>query len=322
MDTNLVEIESFGGDSDSSDQLFNVIAVAAGGVPVALGALAAFLSWHWLPLAIGAGIGIVAAFSPRMAKQWERCIVLRLGRFQREAGPGLFWVLPFLDQVVYWIDLRIRTTGFVAEKTLTRDTVPVDVDAVLFWKVTSAIKAALEVENYGAAVAWAAQTALRDVIGKTDLAEMLVGRETLDHELEALISQRTESWGIQVTSVEIRDVVIPPGLEDAMSKQAQAEREKKARVILGEVEKDIAQKFMDAALTYGAPERAFHLRAMSMVYDGIKERGTLVLVPSSAVDTMGLGGVGAMAMIHDAQARASKDGAPAGGSEKPSLPEA
>jgi regulator of protease activity HflC (stomatin/prohibitin superfamily) len=193
--------------------------------------------------------------------------------------------------VPYWIDIRVITTSFKAEKTLTKDTVPVDVDAVLFWKVLDSQKAALAVADYQAAISWASQTALREVIGKTNLSEMLEGREKIDAQLQKIIDERTEMWGINVFSVEIRDVLIPAALEDAMSMQAQAERERQARVILGDSERQIADKFKEAAKVYADNPTAFHLRAMNMLYEGLKENATIVIVPSTAVDTMQLGGL-------------------------------
>ncbi len=230
-------------------------------------------------------------FALKIANQWEKGIVLRFGKFRHLAGPGLFWVIPIVDSIPAWIDHRVIVTSFNAEKTLTKDTVPINVDAVLFWVVWDAQKAALEVQNYRDAIAWAAQTALRDIIGKTMLADLLVGREKIDTELQQVIDQRTNPWGITVQSVEIRDIIIPAELEDAMSRQAQAERERQARVILGESEKQIAQSFLDAATTYGSNTTALHLRAMNMLFEGLKEKGALVIVPSSAVETMNLGGL-------------------------------
>lgn len=236
-------------------------------------------------------------FAIKIANQWEKGVVLRFGKFQRLAGPGLFWVTPVVDTVPTWIDHRVMVTPFNAEKTLTKDTVPINVDAVLFWVVWDAQKAALEVENYREAIGWAAQTALRDVIGKTMLADLLVGREAIDAELQQIIDQRTNPWGVTVQSVEIRDIIIPAELEDAMSRQAQAERERQARVILGESERQIAQSFLDAAKTYEGDATALHLRAMNMLFEGLKEKGALVIVPSSAVDTMNLGGVAGTASL-------------------------
>ncbi|BBL69052.1 slipin family protein [Methanoculleus chikugoensis] len=233
--------------------------------------------------------GVVAAASMQIADQWEKALVLRLGRFSGLRGPGVFAIVPLIDTVAYWIDLRTITTSFRAEKTLTRDTVPVDVEAVLFWRVRDPERAALEVEDYRSAISWAAQTALREVIGKSDLANMLEGRERLDAELQRIIDVRTEQWGIHVSSVEIRDILIPRELQDAMSMQAQAERERQARVILGDSELQVAKKFEEAARTYQDNPTALHLRAMNMLYEGLKEKATLVLVPASVLDTMNLG---------------------------------
>lgn len=246
----------------------------------------------WLLTFIGA---FLAASAVRVASQWERAVVLRLGKFAGLRGPGLFFITPVLDTVPYVIDLRLHTTVFRAEQTMTRDTVPVDVDAVLFWRVVDPQSAALEVANYQQAVSWAAQTALRDIIGRSTLAEMLSERERIDQALREVIDRRTESWGTRVESVEIRDVTIPQALQDAMSRQAQAERERQARVILGESETQIADKFAQAALMYQNNPTALHLRAMNMLYEGLRERGALVIVPSSAVESMNLGGVLGMA---------------------------
>jgi regulator of protease activity HflC (stomatin/prohibitin superfamily) len=240
---------------------------------------------------------LLLGVSIKVADQWDRAVLLRLGKFHGLRGPGLFFIVPVLDAVAYWIDLRVITTTFTAEKTLTKDTVPVDVDAVLFWKVVNPEKAALEVADYRGAIAWAAQTALRDVIGKTVLADMLVGREKIDAELQHMIDERTEQWGIRISSVEIRDVIIPTALQDAMSMEAQAERERQARVILGDSERQIANKFLEAAKLYATSPTALHLRAMNMLYEGLKERATLVIVPSTAVDSMQLGSVAAMAAL-------------------------
>ncbi|MDG6256234.1 MAG: slipin family protein [Methanomicrobiaceae archaeon] len=271
-----------------------------------------------LPL-LGAGIvllliALTAASSTKVADQWEKAVVLRVGRFRALAGPGFFTIIPLVDTIAYWIDLRIITTSFTAEKTLTKDTVPVDVEAVLFWKVTDPKKAALEVENYRSAISWAAQTALREVIGKSNLADMLEGREKLDAELQKIIDQRTEQWGIHISSVEIRDILIPTELQDAMSMQAQAERERQARVILGESEKQVAAQFEEAARTYEHNPTALHLRAMNMLYECLRENATLVLVPSSVLDTMSLGdisGVTALSKGLADQMRRAREEAPA-----------
>ncbi|MFN8426955.1 MAG: slipin family protein [Anaerolineales bacterium] len=236
-------------------------------------------------------LGIYVLFALKVASQWEKAVVLRLGKFKKLAGPGAFWIFPIMDNIPTWIDHRVMVTPFAAQKTLTKDTVPVDVDAVLFWVVWDAEKAALEVENYRAAVDWAAQTALRDIIGRMMLADILVGRSVIDKELQQVIDERTTPWGVTVQSVEIRDIVIPQDLEDTMSRQAQAERERQARVILGESEKQIAESFAEASKAYADNPTALHLRAMNMLFEGLKEKGALVIVPSSAVDTMNLGGL-------------------------------
>ncbi len=235
------------------------------------------------------GIYILIAF--KIADQWEKAIILRLGRFVGLKGPGPFWIVPIVDTIPAWVDHRVMVTPFTAERTLTKDTVPVDVDAVLFWVVWDAEKAALEVADYRAAITWAAQTALREIIGQMELADILVGRAKMDAELQGIIDERTTPWGVTVQSVEIRDVIIPQALEDAMSRQAQAERERQARVILGESEEQIADSFARASEAYRDNPTALHLRAMNMLFEGLKEQGALVIVPSSAVDTMNLGGV-------------------------------
>ncbi len=242
-------------------------------------------------------VGIYFLFALKVASQWEKVIVLRLGKFKGLKGPGLFWIIPIVDTTPTWIDHRVMVTPFAAQKTLTKDTVPVDVDAVLFWVVWDAEKAALEVEDYRAAVDWAAQTALRDIIGKKMLADILVGRSAIDKELQTVIDERTTPWGVTVQSVEIRDIVIPQDLEDAMSRQAQAERERQARVILGESEKQIADSFAEASQAYIHNPTALHLRAMNMLFEGLKEKGALVIVPSSAIDTMNLGGMSGMVSL-------------------------
>jgi regulator of protease activity HflC (stomatin/prohibitin superfamily) len=224
-------------------------------------------------------------------------VILRLGRFHALKGPGLFFIIPVIDTIPYWIDTRVITTGFKAEKTLTKDTVPVDVDAVLFWKVVDPKQAALAVSDYQSAISWASQTALRDVIGKTMLSDMLEGRDKISNVLQTIIDQRTEPWGIKVISVEVKDVLIPSGLENAMSMQAQAERERQARVILGDAERQIAEKFAEAAKSYEGNPIAFHLRAMNMLYEGLKENSTIVIVPSTAVESMQLGGLAGMTAL-------------------------
>jgi Membrane protease subunits, stomatin/prohibitin homologs len=236
-------------------------------------------------------LAVLVSIAIKVADQWEKAVILRLGKFRSLKGPGLFFIIPVIDMIPYWIDTRVITTTFKAEKTLTKDTVPVDVDAVLFWKVLDPQKAALAVADYKSAISWASQTALRDVIGKTILSDMLEGREKISKELQKIIDERTEPWGINVISVEVKDVLIPPALEDAMSMQAQAERERQARVILGDSERQVAEKFGEAAKTYINNPVALHLRAMNMLYEGLKENATIVVVPSTVLETMQLGGI-------------------------------
>lgn len=284
----------------------NVIGLALCLAAVAAG-LALLAVWPRQPVTPVAGlvIGIVGLMSPRIAQQWERAIVLRLGRFHGLRGPGLFWVVPFVDEVTAWIDQRTIATGFAAEQTLTADTVPVNVDAVLFWMVHDVEKAALEVQNYRHAISWAAQTALRDIIGRTTLTDLLRGRERIEDELQRLIDQRSNPWGVTVSSVEMRDIVIPGALQDAMSREAQAAREKQARIILGQAELEIAHSFAEASKAYQQNPTALHLRAMNMLYEGLKEKGALMLVPSSAVESMGMGGLMGAAALQQAQLTAS-----------------
>jgi regulator of protease activity HflC (stomatin/prohibitin superfamily) len=262
-------------------------------------------------LAVMLLVGVVLMQAPRIAQQWERAVVLRLGRFVGLRGPGLFWVVPFVDTVSSWVDQRTITTSFAAEQTLTSDTVPVNVDAVLFWMVHDVQKAALEVQDYERAVSWAAQTALRDIIGRTTLTELLRGRERIEAELQSLIDQRSNPWGVTVSSVEMRDIVIPGALQDAMSREAQASREKQARIILGEAEMEIAHSFEEAAKSYLHNPTALHLRAMNMLYEGLKEKGALMLIPSSAVESMGMGGLmGAAALRQSSLTGGNETSAP------------
>lgn len=241
--------------------------------------------------------GVYMSQSPKIAKQWERAVVLRLGKYTGLRGPGLFWITPFVETIPIYIDQRVITTSFAAEETLTSDTVPVNVDAVLFWMVHDSEKAALEVQDYTQAVSWAAQTALRDIIGRTSLTDLLRGRERIESELQALIDQRSNPWGVTVQSVEMRDIVIPTSLQDAMSREAQASREKSARIILGQAEVEIANLFFEASKSYQNNPTALHLRAMNILYEGLKEKGALMLVPSTAVESMGLGGLMGAAAI-------------------------
>ena len=281
--------------------ILNVVSVLVFIVIAGIGIVLTAATGSPMWVAGAAVIGVLAALSPRVAQQWERAVVLRLGRFIGLQGPGLFWIVPFIDVVARSIDQRMITTAFAAEQTLTMDTVPVNVDAVLFWVVHDPEKAALEVQNYPAAVSWAAQTGLRDIIGRTSLADLLRGREKIEHELQLLIDQRSTPWGITVQAVEMRDIVIPSSLQDAMSREAQASREKQARIILGEAEVEIAKSFETAAMSYQNNPTALHLRAMNMLYEGLKEKGALMLIPSSAVESMGLGGMMGAAALQQVQ---------------------
>jgi len=281
--------------------ILNVVSVLVfiviAGIGIVLTAATGSPTW----VAGAAVIGVIAALSPRVAQQWERAVVLRLGRFVGLRGPGLFWIVPFIDVVTRSIDQRMITTAFAAEQTLTSDTVPVNVDAVLFWVVHDPEKAALEVQNYPIAVSWAAQTALRDIIGRTSLADLLRGREKIEQDLQTLIDQRSTPWGVSVQAVEMRDIVIPSSLQEAMSREAQAAREKQARIILGEAEVEIARSFETAALSYRENPTALHLRAMNMLYEGLKEKGALMLIPSTAVESMGMGGMLGAAALQQAR---------------------
>ncbi len=288
----------------------NVVAIAVLLACAAVGAAATAASGTLVPLAIMLIVGVTLMQAPRLARQWERAVVLRLGRFVGLRGPGLFWIVPFIDTISSRIDQRTITTSFAAEQTLTSDTVPVNVDAVLFWLVHDVEKAALEVQDYAQAVSWAAQTALRDIIGRTTLTELLCGRERIEIELQRLIDQRSNPWGVTVSSVEMRDVVIPGALQDAMSREAQAAREKQARIILGEAEREIAHSFSEAAKMYHGDPTALHLRAMNMLYEGLKEKGALMLVPSSAVESMGMGGLMGAAALRQQSLASGVTGGP------------
>jgi regulator of protease activity HflC (stomatin/prohibitin superfamily) len=239
----------------------------------------------------GALVGLYLLLAVKVADQWEKAAILRLGRYKGLRGPGLFFIVPVIDKISRYVDQRIRVTDVSAESALTRDTVPVNVDAIVFWVVWDAEKCILEVEDFRQAIQMSAQTALRESIGRHELAQMITEREMLGKELQRILDEKTNPWGITVQSVEIRDVHIPPALEDAMSRQAQAERERQARIILGTAETEISSKFAEAALVYANNPVALHLRAMNMLYEAIKEKGSMVIVPSSAVETMGLGGM-------------------------------
>jgi regulator of protease activity HflC (stomatin/prohibitin superfamily) len=260
-----------------------VTCITAGGIGTALTERPAYVI-------AGSLVGLYLLFAIKVVRQWEKAIKLRFGRYVGLLGPGVFMIVPVIETLSQIVDQRVRVANVSAETTLTRDTVPVNVDAIVFWMVWNAEKAILEVENYNDAISMSAQTALRESIGRHDLHQALADREMLGQELQKILDEKTTPWGITVQSVEIRDVQIPPALQDAMSREAQAERERRARVILGTAETEIADKFASAAATYKDDPVALHLRAMNMLYEAIKERGSMVIVPSSAVETMGLGG--------------------------------
>jgi regulator of protease activity HflC (stomatin/prohibitin superfamily) len=300
----------------------NFLSAIAFAIPTVASAVAAVAIDAPLALIGGAAVGIVAALSPKIAQHWERAVVLRFGRYQGLRGPGPFFVIPFVDTVSAWVDQRTVTTAFTAEETLTSDTVPVNVDAVLFWTVYDPEKAALEVQDYTAAISWASQTALRDIIGRTSLSELLRGRVRIEKELQALIDERTTPWGVTVHSVEMRDVVIPAALQDAMSREAQASREKSARIILGEAEVAIAELFEKAAERYRDNPTALQLRQMNILYEALKQKGGMMVIPSSIVESMGPAGVmGTAALASQAQAQQQQDHAlPEAPAERPVLP--
>ncbi len=256
---------------------------------------------HTAPAMIGALVGVYFLFAIKVVRQWEKVAVLRLGRYIGLRGPGLCHIIPIVDTLSAYVDQRVRVTSVSAESTLTRDTVPVNVDAIVFWMVWNAEKSILEVENFIEAITLSAQTALRESIGRHELAQMITERETLGRELQHILDEKTNPWGITVQSVEIRDVKIPSGLEDAMSRQAQAQRERQARIILGQAESEISNSFVQASASYAENPVALHLRAMNMLYEAVKEKGAMVIVPSSAVETMGLGGTLATASLGGAK---------------------
>jgi len=285
----------------------NPISLAIVAVLAVFGILLIVLARLVVPGAVLIVLAVTVLAALRMAQQWEQAVVLRAGKFLAVKGPGLFWIVPILDSVTALIDTRLRTTQFVAEQTLTKDTVPVDVDAIIFWMVTDVRRAALEVASYGEAISWAAQTSLREMIGAADLAMLLSNRKAIDEELRQTIDGKTAEWGIVVKSVEIRDVTIPSALQDAMSREAQAERERQARVILGAAEAEIAHSFAEAALSYADNPVALHLRGMNMLYESVKERGSTIIVPSSAVDSMNLGGLAGITSLARARETSPPD---------------
>jgi regulator of protease activity HflC (stomatin/prohibitin superfamily) len=277
------------------------IIVAAGVIPQAI----AGQSYPWVTVVV-AVLALLVLLSLRIALQWDKAVVLRLGRYVGLKGPGVFWLAPFIDRVGRYVDMRVRASEFRTESTLTRDNVPVWVDAICFWLVWDARKAVLEVENFYRAIVLSAQTALREIISTHTLHDMLAQREQLGKALQELLDRKTNAWGITVQSVEIRDVIIPQALQDAMSKQAQAERERQARIILGTAETEIAAKFVEAAKPYQDNPVAVHLRAMNMLYEGLKEKGSMIIVPSTAVESMNLGAIGGLAAL---AAKAATNGA-------------
>jgi regulator of protease activity HflC (stomatin/prohibitin superfamily) len=276
---------------------FNGVAVAAFLICLAVGIWITALTQRQWPAILFGLVGLYLLYSIRVVRQWEKVALLRLGHYVGLRGPGIFFIVPVLETLSSFVDQRVRVTSVTAESTLSRDTVPVDVDAIIFWLVWNAEKAILEVENYLDAITLSAQTALRESIGRHELAQMITDREALGRELQRILDEKTNPWGITVQSVEVRDVRIPQALQDAMSRQAQAERERQARIILGQAETEISDKFVKAAEAYASNPTALHLRAMNMLYEAIKERGSMVIVPSSAVETMGLGGTLATAAV-------------------------
>ncbi len=295
----------------------NLPAVLAAILVLAAGFVANYFvvgKWDELnPLVAGVTLflAVFILFSLKIANQWDRAVILRLGRFHRLKGPGLFFIVPIIESIVQTVDMRIRATDFNSESTLTKDTVPVNVDAICFWMVWDAKKAILEVENFYLAIALSAQTALRDIIGTHELADMLTHRGELGNRLKEILDEKTNPWGITVQSVEIRDIIIPKDLEDAMSKQAQAERERQARIILGTAETEIAQKFAAAAKQYEANPMAMHLRGMNMLFEGLKEKGSMIIVPSSALETMNLGAISGLAALSQTHMSEKKTESPA-----------
>ena len=276
---------------------FNSVAIAMLAMCLVLGAVAARFENKPLYAIAGALVGLYFLFAIVVVDQWEKVAVLRFGRYRGLRGPGLFFIIPIVDTLSRYVDQRVRVHSVSAESTLTRDTVPVNVDAIVFWLVWNAEKSILEVENFIEAINMSAQTALRESIGRHELAQMITEREVMGHELQRILDEKTNPWGITVQSVEIRDVRIPQSLEDAMSQRAQAERERQARVILGDAEVQVSEQFAEASRVYNDNPGALHLRGMNMLYEAIREKGAMVLVPSSAIETMGLGGSLATAAI-------------------------
>ncbi|HEY3836123.1 MAG TPA: slipin family protein [Bryobacteraceae bacterium] len=279
----------------------NRVGVAVFVICVVVGGAATALVQRPFPLIPGIVLGLYFLYAIRIADQWEKVAVLRLGKYTGLRGPGFFMIIPIIDSLSRFVDQRVRVANVSAESTLTRDTVPVNVDAIVFWLVWNVEKSILEVADFEQAIAMSAQTALRESIGRHELSQMIAERESMGHELQRILDEKTNPWGITVQSVEIRDVQIPQALEDAMSREAQAERERQARRILGRAETEISESFEQAARIYAGNPTALHLRAMNMLYEAIKERGSMVIVPSSVVETMGLGGIMGAASMNGAK---------------------
>jgi len=289
-------------------KLVNPISIAIFFLAVAISAvLLHFTNTHWAIILIGFIVLLILAASIRIADQWEKAVVLRMGKFLGLRGPGIFLIIPIVDRIDNYIDQRVRVTDFSAEKTLTKDTVPVDVDAVVYWTVWDVEKAALEVRRYAQAVSYIAQTGLRDIIGRHELADLLQHRDKIAEALQHILDEHTNPWGITCQSVGIKDIVIPEALSDAMSKQAQAERERQARIILGTAETEISQKFAEASKQYQNNPVALQLRGMNMLFEGLKEKGSLIIVPSSALESMNLGAIGGLAALSESNAASKKD---------------
>lgn len=295
----------------------NWVAVLASAVVLLIGAglnrliEGTWQQWNVYIVACAALLAFVCLLGIKIADPWERAVLLRLGRFRGLKGPGPFFIIPIIESVVRSVDMRIRSTDFSSESTLTKDTVPVNVDAICFWMVWDAKKAILEVEDFCLAIVLSAQTALRDIIGTHQLTELLTHREQLGKKLQEILDEKTNPWGITVQSVEIRDIILPKDLEDAMSKEAQAERERHARIILGTAETEIAEKFVQAAKQYEANPGAMHLRGMNMLFEGLREKGSMIIVPSSALETMNLGAIGGVAALSQTHMEKGKSGEPA-----------
>lgn len=279
----------------------NGVAVSLCVLSIVAGGIVTEAAHNEAGILVGLMIRMYLLFAIKVVRQWEKTALLRLGKYVGLRGPGLVHIVPVIETLSPFVDQRVRVASVTAETTLTRDTVPVNVDAIVFWLVWNAEKAVLEVENFIEAINMSAQTALRESIGRHELAQMITERETLGRELQRILDEKTNPWGITVQSVEIRDVKIPSTLEDAMSRQAQAERERQVRIILGQAEAEISEKFVQAAAAYSENPTALHLRAMNMLYEAIKERGSMIIVPSSAVETMGLGGSLATAALGGAK---------------------